>query len=155
MFFSFKSFKNYRSTSLVGNTNKGKSVMKKIIRLMLVPMLMILAAPAYSAPVSMFLKCGQDDEASRKDLETVASKWLKAAKGMKGGENLELYLHFPVVAQMGEYDFAFVLVAPSATDWGTFVDGYEGSAEIQKLDKEWDELASCPDSALWKTIKID
>ena len=127
--------------------------MKKIIRLMLVPMLMILTAPAFSAPVSMFLRCGQDDEASRKDLETVASKWLKVAKGMKGGENLEVYLHFPVVAQMGETDFAFVLVAPSIMEWGVFMDGYEGS-EAQKLDKEWDELATCADSALWKTVKV-
>ena len=128
--------------------------MKKVMRLLLVPMLMILAAPAYSDPVSMFLKCEQDDDPTRKDLETVALKWLKAAKGLKGGEKLGLYLHFPVVAQMGAYDFAFVLVAPSATEWGVFMDGYAGS-EAQKLDKEWDELASCPDSALWKTIKID
>ena len=127
--------------------------MKKVIRLMLVPMLMILTAPAYSDPVSMFLKCGQDDEASRKDLETVAAKWLKAAKGMKGGENLEVYLHFPLVAQMGEMDFAFVLVAPSIMEWGVFFDGYQGS-EAQKLDKEWDELATCPNSSLWKTVKV-
>lgn len=127
--------------------------MKKAIRLMLVPMLMTLTAPAYSDPVSMFLRCGQDDEASRKDLETVASKWLKAAKGMKGGKNLKVYLHFPVVAQMGEMDFAFVLVAPSIMEWGTFMDGYQGS-EAQKLDKEWDELATCADSALWKTVEV-
>ena len=128
--------------------------MKKLMRLMLVPMLMILSAPAYSSdPVSMFLKCSQDDAASRKGLETTASKWLKAAKGMKGGENLEVYLHFPIVAQMGEYDFAFVLVAPSIMEWGLFLDGYQGS-EAAKIDKEWDELAACPDSALWKTIKV-
>jgi len=117
-------------------------------------MLMILTAPAFSAPVSHFLKCEQDDDASRKDLETLASKWLKAAKKIKGGENLEAYLHFPVVAQMGKTDFALVLVAPSIKEWGEFADGYEGSAEVQKLDKEWDELAACPNSALWKTIKV-
>ena len=127
--------------------------MKEVIRLMLIPMLMILTTPAFSAPVSMFLKCGQDDAASRQDLEAVASKWLKAAKGMKGGKNLEVYLHFPVVAQMGELDFAFVLVAPSIMEWGIFFDGYEGS-EAQKLDKEWDELATCPNSSLWKTVKV-
>ena len=121
---------------------------------MLVPMLMILAAPAYSSdPVSMFLKCGQDDDASRKDLETTASKWLKAAKGMKGGENMEVYLHFPVVAQMGEMDFAFVLVAPSIKEWGVFMDGYQGS-EAQKIDKGWDELATCANSSLWQTMKV-
>ena len=46
---------------------------------------------------------------------------------MKVGENLELYLHFPVIASMGETDFAFVLVAPSLAEWGVFMEGYEGS----------------------------
>ena len=128
--------------------------MKKVIRLLLVPMLMTLAAPAYSDPVSMFLQCSQDDAATRKDLETVASKWLKAAKSAKGGENLELYLHFPIVAKMGEFDFAFVIKAPSIADWGVFMDGYQDS-EAHKFDKEWDELATCPNSSLWKTIKVD
>ena len=128
--------------------------MKKVIRLLLVPMLMMLAAPAYSDQVSMFLQCSQGDEATRKDLETVASKWLKAAKSSKGGENLEVYLHFPIVAQMGEFDFALVIKAPSIADWGVFMDGYQGS-EAHKFDKEWDELATCPNSSLWKTIKVD
>ena len=121
---------------------------------MLVPMLLILATPAYSTPVSMFLTCGQDDEATQKDLETVATKWIQAAKGMKGGKNIELYLHFPIVAQMGETDFAFVMVAPSITEWAVFMEGYKGS-EAQKLDEEWDELATCADSALWKTVKLE
>ena len=120
---------------------------------MLIPMLMLLTAPAYSAPVSMFLKCGQDDEATNKDLEAVASKWLKAAKKMKGGENIEVHLFFPIVAQMGETDFVFVLSAPSLMEWAMFMEGYEGS-EAQKFDKEWDEHTTCADSALWKTIKV-
>ena len=72
---------------------------------------------------------------------------------MKGGENLEIYLHFPVVAQMGETDFAFVVTVPSLEEWGIFMDGYEGSA-AQKFDKEWDELAACPDSALFRSMKV-
>ena len=128
--------------------------MKNIIRLMLVPMLMILAAPAYSDPVSMFLQCEQEDEVSKKDLETVAAKWLKAAKGSKGGENLELSLHFPVVAHLPNTDFVLVLRFPSTTQFGVFFDGYQGSA-AQKLDKEWDEITACPNSALWKSIKVE
>ena len=127
--------------------------MKTIIRLVVVSLMMVIAAPAYSESFSTFLKCEQDDEASSQDLQAVASKWLKAAKQMKGGDKLEVYLHFPVVAQMGETDFAFVLVAPSLAEWGVFMDGYEGSA-AQAHDKEWDELASCPNSALFRSVKI-
>ena len=127
--------------------------MKTIIRLVIVSLMMVIAAPAYSESFSTFLKCEQDDEASSQDLQAVASKWLKAAKQMKGGDKLEVYLHFPIVAQMGETDFAFVLVAPSLAEWGVFMDGYEGSA-AQSHDAEWDELAACPDSALFRSVKI-
>lgn len=127
--------------------------MKTVIRLLIVSIFMLAATPAWSASFSQFLKCEQDDDASAEDLQAVASKWLKAAKAMKGGENLEIYLHFPVVAQMGEHDFAFVLTAPSLAEWGTFMDGYQGS-EAQKFDPEWDELAACPDSAMFRSVKV-
>ena len=127
--------------------------MKTVIRLALVTLMMAIAAPAYSDSFSTFLKCEIDDDATPQALQAVASKWLKSAKGMKGGENLKVFLHFPVIAAMGETDFAFVLVAPSLAEWGVFMEGYEGSA-AQKHDAEWDELASCPDSALMRSVQV-
>jgi hypothetical protein len=41
----------------------------------------------------------------RRKSVAVASAWLKAAKAMKGGENMEVYLNFPTAAYMGENDF--------------------------------------------------
>ena len=127
--------------------------MNTIKQLIMVSILVIIAAPAYSDSFSTFLKCEQDDDASAKDLEAVASAWLKAAKKQKGGANLGVELHFPVVAQMGEMDFSFVITAPSLEQWGTFMDGYEGSP-ASKMDKEWDELAACPDSALMRSVSV-
>jgi hypothetical protein len=73
---------------------------------------------------------------------------------MKGGDQLEAYLHYPVVAQMGEHDFLFVIKAPSMEKWGMFSDGYVGSP-AQKVDKmKFDELCDCPDSALWEPVKV-
>jgi hypothetical protein len=128
-------------------------MMNAIMRLILVSVLMVVAGPAYSDSFSQYLICEQDDDASSQDLEALASKWLKAARGMKGGDKLQVYLHFPVVAQMGEADFSFVLTAPSLEAWGVFMEGYEGSA-AQKMDAEWDELAACPNSALFRTVKV-
>lgn len=127
--------------------------MKTVIRLALVTLMMAIAAPAYSDSFSMFLKCEQDDDATPQALEAVASKWLKAANSMKGGENIKVFLNFPVVAAMGDTDLALVIVTPSLAEWGVFMDGYEGSA-AQQLDTEWDELAACPDSALMKSVQV-
>ena len=38
-------------------------------------------------------------------------------------------------------------------EWGVFMDGYEGSA-AQEVDKKFDELCDCPDTALWESVKM-
>ena len=128
--------------------------MKNIVKLLLIAVFLIVAAPAHSAVISQFFKCEQDDDATEKDLVTFFSKWEKAAKTMKGGEDMRVSLHFPVAAQMGSFDFSLVLTVDSATQWGEFMDNYAGSA-AQAMDGEWDELASCPDSALIKSIGVN
>jgi len=128
--------------------------MKTIIKAVLISMLMIVAAPAYSGGVAVqMFKCEMDDDASEKDVKAYAAKWLKAAKTMKGGENLEAYVYFPVaVNNMAETDMIITIVAPSFAEWGMFWDSYGGSAAAA-ADKEHDMIA-CPDSAVWESFKI-
>jgi hypothetical protein len=129
--------------------------MKITVQLMIVAILMMAAAPAYSADAAMqYYKCQQNEEAADEQLEEVASAWLKAAKGMRGGENLKAYLNFPVVAQMGDYDFFFVIVAPSLAEWGEFMAGYSGSP-AEAVDEDFGNLADCPDSVLFEGVKVE
>ena len=129
--------------------------MKTIIRLMIISILMMIAAPAWSSSDAVAVyTCQQDDQASEADVRAAATAWLKAAKGMKGGENVEVRVMFPVAASMGESDFLFVVLAPNLAEWGTFMDGYEGSAAA-KQDKEFADIADCPDSALWESFKAE
>mgnify|MGYP000007621752 CR=1 FL=1 len=129
--------------------------MKTMIRLIIISLLMMVAAPAWSADAAMqYFKCEQHEEATDEQLEELASAWLKAAKTMKGGENLKAYLNFPVVAQMGEYDFFFVVVAPSLAEWGQFMAGYSGSP-AEKVDDDFGDLADCPDSVLFEGVKVE
>ena len=121
---------------------------------MLVFMLMFVAAPAYSAEVIQIFHCQQDEDATDKDVAAAASEWLKAAKTMKGGDQLEASLHFPVVAHMGEYDFLFVIKAPSMEKWGMFMDGYNGSPAQEIDKKKFDNICACPDSSLWEPVKV-
>ena len=125
-----------------------------IMRLMLVSLLTMVAAPAYSDSVLDIFMCQQDEDATEEDLVAIASKWLKAVKGTKGGAQMDLYLRFPVVAEMGENDFAVVLVAPSLEEWARFVEGVEES-EVGNLEEKFDELADCPDNSLWDIVKVE
>ena len=126
--------------------------MKTIIRLAIISILMLIAAPAWSGSAVMVYTCEQDDDASEADVNAAAAAWLEAAKGMKGGENLEVFVMFPMAVTMGESDFLFIVTAPSFGEWGTFMDGYEASAAADS-DKKYADVADCPDSALWESVK--
>jgi hypothetical protein len=131
--------------------------MNAIARWMLVSVvmsvMMIGAAPAFSSQATQIFACEQDDDTSEDDLRAQSKAWLKAARQMKGGAGLEAYLYFPVAVNLPkETDFFFVVVAPSFEQWGVFWDGYQGSPAA-KVDDENHGIV-CPDSAVWESEKV-
>ena len=129
--------------------------MKTVLRLMLVFMLMIVAAPAYAAEATQMWKCEMDGDVSEEEVIANAGEWLKAARTMKGGERLEAYVYFPVaVNAIGEADVLFVVVAPTFEEWGKFWDNYQNSPVGSETEKRHQEKLVCPDSTLWESIKI-
>jgi hypothetical protein len=128
--------------------------MRTTVKLMFIFLLIILAAPAFSAEVVQIYNCEQDEDATDGAIKAVASEWLKAAKKMKGGERLEVYIRHPIVGEFGENDFTFVLRAPSLEEWSVFTSGYAGSA-LEEIDDRLDELCDCPGSTLWEIDKLE
>ena len=98
--------------------------------------------------------CELDEEHTDDALEDIASAWLEVARGMKGGENLQANLYFPIAAEMGEGDFLFMVVAPSFEDMGAFLDAYADSP-LEDIDDQFDELADCPNSSMWESIPVE
>ncbi len=127
--------------------------MKTIIRMAVISMFMFLAAPAWSDKAIHIYHCEQEDDATDEALEAIASEWLKAAKTMKGGKNLKVLLYFPIAVEMGEHDFQFMVVAPDFEQMGAFLDAYSGSI-LEDIDDKFDELAACPDSAMWEAVAV-
>lgn len=128
--------------------------MKFLAGVMTIFAVLVFTAPAQAAQAMQTFQCEEGDGATEEKLEEIGSNWLKAAKTMKGGENLKMSIHYPVVAKMpGNSDFLVVIIAPSFAEWGTFWDGYKDSP-AEMVDQEYGELAICPDSALWEAVKI-
>jgi len=128
--------------------------MKTLLGLMLVAVLLIGAAPAYSGEAVQMWKCEMNDDATEAAVEAAAQKWLKAAKKLNGGENLEAYVYFPVaVNATGEMDVMYVVVAPSFEEWGKFWDAYAGS-EAAEIENQNNGIVVCPDSVVWESIKV-
>jgi hypothetical protein len=114
---------------------------------------MLFAAPVSADLATHIVLCDQDDDVTDDQVEAIVAEWYKAAKEVKGGENLELYLNFPIAAKAGEVDFAMMLLAPNFGEWGDFMDNYPESAAEDIDDKYEDEL-DCGDGTLWESVKI-
>ena len=125
--------------------------MKTVIRFAIISILMAFAAPILAGSAVSVYTCEQDDAASEEDVIATAAAWLALAKGVKGGENLEVRVMFPVAATMDDDDFMFVVIAPSFAEWGLFQDNYAGSA-VADEDKQFANIAACADSALWESF---
>jgi len=128
-------------------------MLNTVKRFLIVTTVLVFAAPAYSGSAMQIFRCSQDDDATDEQVDAIASEWLKAARGMKGGEKLEGHLLFPIAADMGEHDFAFVLTAPSFQEWGAFADAYAGSP-AEEIDDKFDKLADCTKSTLWESFQV-
>jgi hypothetical protein len=128
--------------------------MKRNLLCMFVAVMMIAVAPAIAGEATQMWKCELDDDATEEQVVEAAHKWLAAAKTMDGGKNLEAYVYFPVaVNNVAECDLIFVVRAPTFKEWGTFWDGYKGSA-VAELDKANRDFIVAPNSALWESIKV-
>jgi hypothetical protein len=119
---------------------------------MLALVMMIVASPVFAGEATQMWRCEMVDDATEEQIEAHAAQWLKTAKKVEGGENLEAYVYFPIaVNATGTMDFMFIVVAPSFGEWGKFWDNY-GDSEAAQMENH--ELSVCPDSVLWQSVKI-
>jgi hypothetical protein len=126
--------------------------MKTMTKFMFISMLMIVASSVQAEAIQIF-NCEYVGEATNDDVLEMSDKWLKAAKTIKGGENIKVYIRYPLAASSDDIDFKFVLVTPDFAEWGEFTDAYEAS-EIVKIDDEIEKVANCNDSSLWEGEEI-
>ena len=126
--------------------------MKKFMLLMFIAMLMFVASPAHSDAIQIF-NCEYTGDATEDDVVDMSTKWLKAAKTIKGGENLKIYLRTPVAASVDDIDFKFVLVTPDFAEWGEFTDAYALSV-LQDIDDELEKIVDCNDASLWEGEEV-
>ena len=128
--------------------------MKTKILWTLVLAMAIASAPAFAGEAVQMWKCEMEDTTTEAQVIRGAEAWLAAAKTMKGGQNIQAYVYFPVAVNMtGNSDVMFVISTPTFTEWGQFWDGYNGS-QAAKVDKANEAFVVCPDSAVWELVKV-
>jgi hypothetical protein len=134
--------------------------MRTLTRSILASLLLIMATPAYSSETEQMMqvfRCDFNSELDPDDEEDkvveLAAAWLKAAKKMKGGANMELAIRFPIAVGVGvEGDFTWVISTPTFAEWGDFTDAYDGSPAEQVDDKLFNDLADCGQATIWEAV---
>lgn len=113
--------------------------------------MMFAAGPAFSGKAMQMWNCGMSDDATEEAVEAKAAEWMKGARKVDGGENIEVFVLFPIaVNATGETDLVFVVTMPSFAEWGRFWDAYPSS----DVAANEDGLTFCPDSVVWESVKI-
>ena len=129
-------------------------MIKTIVRLVIASTLMVAAAPAFSGVAMQMWRCEMEEGATEEAVLDHAATWLKAAKSMKGGENLTAAVHFPVAVNASDkIDMLFTVTAPTFEEWGRFWDSYSSAPE-GAIDND-NKLTVCPNSVVWESFKVE
>ena len=129
--------------------------MKKIIIASLTASVMFLfTASAYADSIVQLWSCKLNDGKTGADVVAASSVWLKAAKTNEGGEDIEVFVDFPIAADAGDNDFTFVLVVADTKTWGVFNHDYLDSP-AGEAEEAWGEVATCSASSLWASVEIE
>ena len=130
-------------------TRKKRPLVTSTVLLML-----LFAESAFADSVVQVWTCTLRDGKTGEELIAVSEAWLKAAKTMDGGAELQGFLEFPLAATAGSGGFNFVLVAADAKTWGLFNNDYQDSPAAD-ADEAWNEVAECSASSLWDSIDLE
>ncbi len=127
---------------------------KKLFACLTALALSAFSASAFADSIIHMWTCELHSGKSADDLMAASSAWLKAAKKIKGGEDLEVYLDFRIAANVGDDEFNFILVAPDLETWGVWYGTSDPDSVMQDANDAWFEVASCSSSSLWNSVEI-
>lgn len=114
--------------------------------------LIFAAGPVYAGKAMQMWSCGLEEGATEEAVEAQAAEWVKAARKLDGGENIEAHVLFPVaVNATGDMDIMFIVTMPTFAEWGKFWDVYPDSDAAANEG----ENVFCPDSVVWEAVKVE
>jgi hypothetical protein len=128
---------------------------KRLIALLTASVMMLFTASAFANSVVHIWTCELNDGKTGEDVVAASSAWLKAAKSMEGGEELELNLEFRIAANIGDDGFNFVLIAADEKTWGTWYGASDPDSAMAEANAAWAEVAACSSSSLWFSVDIE
>ena len=133
---------------------RGATMKRTAITLWIAGALAAFAAPVAANDFDQVWSCELKPGRSLDDARAAARTWLAAAKSMKHGGELQVFIRYPIVVSDSENRFDFVVRAPSLAAWGAFYDTYDDGTPVAEADLEFAAVASCSGSTMWELIAV-
>ena len=128
---------------------------KNALRLLAASAFAAIAAPIAANEFDQVWNCELNPGKSLDDAQAVSLSWLKAAKSMESGDQLQAFINYPIIVSASQNRFDFVVRAPSLAAWGAFYDKYDSGTAVAKADEEFATVATCSGSTMWENIKVE
>lgn len=134
---------------------KVRNMNGKVVKTVTVVPLLSLALAASANDFDHVWSCELNAGKTLDEARAVSAEWLRAARSMEGGEQLQVYVNYPIVVGASAERFDFVVRAPSLEVWGRFYDRYHADSPVAKVDAGFAAIATCSGSSLWESIRIE
>jgi len=128
---------------------------KRILAALAISLSYFFVAPAFANNVIQIWVCELHEGKTGADAVDVSEMWLKAARSIAGGEDLDVLLRLPIAANAADDSFRFVLIAPDASSWGTWFENSSTDVSLAEANETWNEVASCSSSSMWAGVPIE
>jgi hypothetical protein len=104
--------------------------MKKVIsRVLVVVLLLFIAVPVQATTLLQVFPCTIDEGFTEEDVAVYIAEYLKSARSIKGGADMEIYINSAVAPKSTGIEI--VTIFPSFAAWGHFIDDLRASPLVE------------------------
>ena len=128
---------------------------KKLLATLAITVTMMCSAPAFADSVLHIWECKINDGYTGADVTAASVAWLEAARKVEGGEDMSVYLDWPIAANRGDGGFSFVMEVADEQTWGAFMGNEPDDDEMDAANTAWNETATCSGSSIWYSNELE
>jgi hypothetical protein len=128
---------------------------KKLLATFAITVSMMFSASAFADSVLHIWRCQINAGKTVADVTSESVDWLAAARNVEGGEDLAVYLGWPIAANVGDGSFNFVMSVADEETWGAWYGNEAASDSMGAANLAWSEVATCSSSSMWYSDELE
>lgn len=128
---------------------------KKLLATLAITATMMFSTSAFADSVLHIWSCKANADQTGADITAASVAWLEAARTVEGGEDMSVYLEWPIAANVGDGSFNFVMSVADEQSWGAWYGNEVASDVMDAANTAWNAIATCSSSSLWYSNELE